>query len=224
MRRLFFLCANSNNSNTMPELSQLPEELLSKIVNCDAPPPNANKALRAAWQGKCCNALKLKVAALKRAIYDADYHSHTIVHLWRGNEDRVVARRDGHPHVKIAMSNTKARSRCLAASIAFAHYKRMWKRPTNAYTGQPAEYFLFQLGSGWYLSVSPDAAVREMEEILHILRLATSCKRTPEIGPSVMGKITDSNHWIGAHTVDERLGQIYKAQLNYSTDTYSTKI
>lgn len=122
------------------------------------------------------------------------------------------------------MSNTKARSRCLAASIAFAHYTRKWKRPINSFTGQPAAYFIFELGSGWYLSVSPDAAVGEMEEILRILRLATSCKRTPEVGPWVMGNITDNNRWINAHTLHERLGRIYGAQLNYTTDTYSTKV
>ena len=49
---------------------------------------------------------------------------------------------------------------------------RKWKRPINHLTGQPASYFRFEMGSGWYLSVSPDAGVREMEEILHILRLA----------------------------------------------------
>ena len=36
-----------------------------------------------------------------------------------------------------------------------------------------------------------------------------------------MGNITDSNHWIGGH-IDERPG-IYRAQLNYSTESYSTK-
>ena len=210
----------------MPKLSQLPEDVLSKIVNCDSPPPNANKEMRETWQRKCCNALKTRVAALKRAIYDADSHSVTRVHLWRGNEDRYAARRAGHPHLEIAMSNTKARSRCLAASIAFAHYTRKWKRPINAYTAQPADYFIFELGNEWYLSVNPDAAVREMEDILNILRLSTSCKRTPvaPVGPWVMGNFGDSNRWIGGHILDERLGRIYRAQLNYSTQTYSTKI
>lgn len=198
----------------MPGVSQLPEELLSQIVNCDSPSPNANKALRAAWQLKCCKALQLRVAALKRAIYDANSQSSlTTVRIWRGNEDWAAALRAGHPHIEIPMSNTRARSRCLAASIAFTHYMRKWKRPINHLTGQPAGYFRFEMGSGWYLSVSPDAGVREMEEILHILRLATSC-RTPGVGPSVMSVITNSDpFWIAGHIVDERLGQIYRAQL-----------
>ena len=99
---------------------QLPDDLLSKIATCDAPPPNADKALRAAWQRKCCDALKRRVRDLKRAIHDAPFVTGSHVYLWYGHKDRVIAQQAGKPHLKIRLSNSYPRSRCLAASIAFA--------------------------------------------------------------------------------------------------------
>lgn len=204
-------------------MQELPDELFSMIgmhLNCNAPPPNANKALRVAWKRKCCHALQNFIHGLKRAIYDAPAGTHAYVYLWHGNKDRIKAQNAGNPHLNISMSNTHTRSRCLAASIAFAHYKCKRERPVMTVgpnAGQRANYFRFDLKNGWYLSVHPGSAVDEIETLLYILNITTSCRRTPEIGPWVMGNINEATSWIGGHVLDERLARIYRALMSYST-------